>query len=292
MSHRESTIQVLPDDEASSAQTPKAHDMPVVRVRGLSRNTAPRHLSHIFGWYGPVERVNVFVHPSGSSRGTAFITFAPSSSDSTEQGQEDPPHKALRYMDQGQIDNAVITLDLVDGAWVHSEVSQIGHEAWRGPPRHWLVHDQHPEPQQQPPRATRRWGAKPGPDERSMTEQRAPAASRASYYRSTSERISVHQAQDSGPEDKRREGPRWSHSSRNEYERRESHHSTDVNQTRQARRSRPAWGTVPRTRSRSRSPPRRHSRDFENRDHDGTVGGGGEIRQAPSSPHSSNMSED
>ncbi|GLB33569.1 putative RNA recognition motif containing protein [Lyophyllum shimeji] len=78
-------------------------DAKVVIVTNLTRNVAESHLQTIFGFYGPIVKVDLPVFgKSGQNRGKAALEYA------------DPPsaHKAASHMDGGQLDGAILKVEL------------------------------------------------------------------------------------------------------------------------------------------------------------------------------------
>ncbi|KAJ7499162.1 hypothetical protein FB451DRAFT_1204498 [Mycena latifolia] len=75
----------------------------VVIITNLSRNVVQTHLKTIFGFYGDIVQIDLPVYgKSGQNRGKAALEYA------------DPPsaQKAASHMDGGQIDGAVIKVEL------------------------------------------------------------------------------------------------------------------------------------------------------------------------------------
>ncbi|KAG6855075.1 hypothetical protein C0991_006004 [Blastosporella zonata] len=78
-------------------------DAKVVIITNLTRNVAESHLQTIFSFYGPITKIDLPVFgKSGQNRGKAALEFA------------DPPsaHKAFSHMDGGQLDGAILKLEL------------------------------------------------------------------------------------------------------------------------------------------------------------------------------------
>ncbi|KAG6911629.1 hypothetical protein DXG01_007879 [Tephrocybe rancida] len=83
-------------------QTPPA-DAKVIIITNLTRNVAESHLQTIFSFYGTITKIDLPVFgKSGQNRGKAALEFA------------DPPsaHKAFSHMDGGQLDGAILKLEL------------------------------------------------------------------------------------------------------------------------------------------------------------------------------------
>ncbi|KAF8742391.1 hypothetical protein AX14_004615 [Amanita brunnescens Koide BX004] len=78
-------------------------DMKVVIVTNLTRNVVESHLQVIFGFYGPIAKVDLpLFGKSGQNRGKAALEFV----DATSAQQ------AASHMDGGQLDGAVLKVEL------------------------------------------------------------------------------------------------------------------------------------------------------------------------------------
>lgn len=78
-------------------------DAKVIIVNNLTRNVVESHLHAIFGFYGQIIKIDLpLFAKSGQNRGKAALEF------------EDPPaaHKAASHMDGGQLDGAVLKVEL------------------------------------------------------------------------------------------------------------------------------------------------------------------------------------
>ncbi|KAL5488038.1 hypothetical protein ACEPAI_6146 [Sanghuangporus weigelae] len=77
----------------------------VVIVTNLSRNVVESHLRSIFGFYGDISKIDLpLFGKSGQNRGKAALEFATSTA----------AHKAASHMDGGQLDGAVLKVELSD----------------------------------------------------------------------------------------------------------------------------------------------------------------------------------
>ncbi|KAK7061516.1 RNA-binding domain-containing protein [Favolaschia claudopus] len=77
----------------------------VVIINNLSRNVVETHLKTIFGFYGEIVQIDLPLYAkSGQNRGKAALEYA------------DPPsaQKAASHMNGGQIDGAVVKVELSD----------------------------------------------------------------------------------------------------------------------------------------------------------------------------------
>ncbi|KAF5388270.1 hypothetical protein D9615_000177 [Tricholomella constricta] len=78
-------------------------DAKVVIITNLTRNVVESHLQTIFGFYGPIVKIDLPIFgKSGQNRGKAALEYA------------DPPaaHKAASHMHGGQLDGAVLKVEL------------------------------------------------------------------------------------------------------------------------------------------------------------------------------------
>ncbi|RDB23149.1 RNA-binding protein with serine-rich domain 1 [Hypsizygus marmoreus] len=78
-------------------------DAKVVIVTNLTRNVVESHLQSIFGFYGRIVKIDLpLFGKSGQNRGKAALEYA------------EPPsaHKAATHMDGGQLDGAVLKVEL------------------------------------------------------------------------------------------------------------------------------------------------------------------------------------
>ncbi|KDQ64658.1 hypothetical protein JAAARDRAFT_117562, partial [Jaapia argillacea MUCL 33604] len=77
----------------------------VVIITNLTRNVVESHLKTIFGYYGDITKVDLpLFGKSGQNRGKAALEFVDSVS----------AHKASSHMDGGQIDGAIVKVELSD----------------------------------------------------------------------------------------------------------------------------------------------------------------------------------
>ncbi|KAL5527401.1 hypothetical protein ACEPAG_6192 [Sanghuangporus baumii] len=77
----------------------------VVIVTNLSRNVVESHLRSIFGFYGDISKIDLpLFGKSGQNRGKAALEFTTSTA----------AHKAASHMDGGQLDGAVLKVELSD----------------------------------------------------------------------------------------------------------------------------------------------------------------------------------
>ncbi|KIY45846.1 hypothetical protein FISHEDRAFT_23643, partial [Fistulina hepatica ATCC 64428] len=77
----------------------------VVIVNNLSKNVVEAHLRTIFSFYGTITKVDLPVYgKSGQNKGTAALEFSQSSY----------AHQAYTHMDGGQLDGAVLKVELSD----------------------------------------------------------------------------------------------------------------------------------------------------------------------------------
>ncbi|KAF9563712.1 hypothetical protein CPC08DRAFT_748829 [Agrocybe pediades] len=87
---------------------PTSNDKPgarVVIVTNLTRNVVESHLKVIFGFYGHITKIDLPVHPkSRQNRGKAALEFEDSAS----------AYKAASHMNGGQLDGAVLKVELSD----------------------------------------------------------------------------------------------------------------------------------------------------------------------------------
>ncbi|PPQ69385.1 hypothetical protein CVT24_001654 [Panaeolus cyanescens] len=80
-------------------------DAKVVIVTNLTRNVVESHLKTIFGFYGQINKIDVPVFgKSGQNRGKAALEFSDASA----------AHKAASHMNGGQLDGAVLKVELSD----------------------------------------------------------------------------------------------------------------------------------------------------------------------------------
>ncbi|KAF8232467.1 hypothetical protein L208DRAFT_1458864 [Tricholoma matsutake] len=78
-------------------------DAKVVIVTNLTRNVVESHLQTVFGFYGRILKIDLpLFGKSGQNRGKAALEYV------------DPPsaHKAASHMDGGQLDGAVLKVEL------------------------------------------------------------------------------------------------------------------------------------------------------------------------------------
>ncbi|KAF8639700.1 hypothetical protein AX17_000962 [Amanita inopinata Kibby_2008] len=95
------------DKNASAATKPAVDksDVKVVIVNNLTRNVVESHLQTIFGFYGHVQKVDLpLFGKSGQNRGKAALEFVDASS----------ARKAASHMDGGQLDGAILKVELSD----------------------------------------------------------------------------------------------------------------------------------------------------------------------------------
>ncbi|ETW83849.1 hypothetical protein HETIRDRAFT_243176, partial [Heterobasidion irregulare TC 32-1] len=84
---------------------PEKNDAKVVVVNHLTRNVVEAHLRTIFGFYGKITKVDLPVYgKSGQNRGKAALEFEESAA----------AHKAASHMNGGQLDGAVLNVELSD----------------------------------------------------------------------------------------------------------------------------------------------------------------------------------
>ncbi|KAI0068876.1 RNA-binding domain-containing protein [Artomyces pyxidatus] len=85
--------------------TQEKPDARVVVVTNLSRNVVEAHLQAVFGFYGEIVKVDLPVYgKSGQNRGKAALEYADPAS----------AHKAASHMNGGQLDGAVLKVELSD----------------------------------------------------------------------------------------------------------------------------------------------------------------------------------
>ncbi|KAF8076145.1 hypothetical protein FPV67DRAFT_1470526 [Lyophyllum atratum] len=78
-------------------------DAKVVIITNLTRNVAESHLKTIFGFYGSIIKIDLPIFgKSGQNRGKAALEYAESPS----------AHKAASHMDGGQLDGALLKVEL------------------------------------------------------------------------------------------------------------------------------------------------------------------------------------
>ncbi|TCD70843.1 hypothetical protein EIP91_001534 [Steccherinum ochraceum] len=88
----------------------------VVIVTNLTRNVVESHLQTIFGFYGDITKIDLPMYgKSGQNRGKAALEFA------------DPTgaHKAASHMDGGQLDGAILKVELSDLPVVPTPVPRL-----------------------------------------------------------------------------------------------------------------------------------------------------------------------
>ncbi|KAI0033351.1 hypothetical protein K488DRAFT_47976, partial [Vararia minispora EC-137] len=74
-------------------------------VANLTRNVVETHLRSVFGLYGPIVKVDMPVYiKSGQNRGKAGIEFQ----------QPEMAQKAQSHMNGGQLDGAILKVELTD----------------------------------------------------------------------------------------------------------------------------------------------------------------------------------
>ncbi|KAH9938245.1 uncharacterized protein B0H18DRAFT_966236 [Fomitopsis serialis] len=77
----------------------------VVVVTNLTRNVVEAHLRTIFGFYGDITKIDLPVFgKSGQNRGKAAVEYADTAS----------AHRAASHMDGGQLDGAILKVELSD----------------------------------------------------------------------------------------------------------------------------------------------------------------------------------
>ncbi|KAF9449886.1 RNA-binding domain-containing protein, partial [Macrolepiota fuliginosa MF-IS2] len=80
-------------------------DAKVVVVTNLTRNVVEAHLQTIFSFYGEIVKIDLpLFGKSGQNRGKAALEYADSTS----------AHRAFEHMDGGQLDGAVLKVELSD----------------------------------------------------------------------------------------------------------------------------------------------------------------------------------
>ncbi|KAF9818351.1 hypothetical protein IEO21_02866 [Rhodonia placenta] len=80
----------------------KSH-IKVIQVSNLTRNVVDAHLRTVFGFYGHIVKIDLPIFgKSGQNRGKASLEFADSAS----------AHKAISHMNGGQLDGAVLKVEL------------------------------------------------------------------------------------------------------------------------------------------------------------------------------------
>ncbi|KAL6309625.1 hypothetical protein BKA93DRAFT_925014 [Sparassis latifolia] len=78
-------------------------DAKVVIINNLTRNVVESHLRTIFGFYGEITKLDLPVYgKSGQNRGKAALEYADPAS----------AHKAASHMGGGQLDGAVLKVEL------------------------------------------------------------------------------------------------------------------------------------------------------------------------------------
>ncbi|KAM5540417.1 hypothetical protein V8D89_005875 [Ganoderma adspersum] len=94
----------LRDEDVDMDGSPPANShAKVVVVTNLTRNVMEPHLQAIFGFYGEIVKVDLPVYgKSGQNRGKAALEFLDSAS----------AHKAVSHMDGGQLDGAIVKVEL------------------------------------------------------------------------------------------------------------------------------------------------------------------------------------
>jgi len=91
------------DMENGNRDARKKADAKVVVVANLTRNVAESHLRVVFGFYGEITKLDLpLFGKSLQNRGKAFIEYADSVS----------AHQAVSHMDGGQLDGAVLRVEL------------------------------------------------------------------------------------------------------------------------------------------------------------------------------------
>ncbi|KAH9951671.1 hypothetical protein B0H21DRAFT_717001 [Amylocystis lapponica] len=91
------------DVEMGNGNGAEKLDAKVVIVTNLTRNVVESHLRTIFGFYGDIVKVDLpLFGKSGQNRGKAALEFADSIS----------AHKAASHMDGGQLDGAIVKVEL------------------------------------------------------------------------------------------------------------------------------------------------------------------------------------
>jgi len=90
-------------DKENGAVTREKPDAKVVIVTNLTRSVAESHLQTIFGFYGEITKIDLPIFgKSGQNRGKAALEYADPSS----------AHKAASHMDGGQLDGAILKVEL------------------------------------------------------------------------------------------------------------------------------------------------------------------------------------
>ncbi|KAM6495537.1 hypothetical protein JOM56_008243, partial [Amanita muscaria] len=80
-------------------------DRKVVIVTNLTRNVVESHVQTIFGFYGQIVKIDLpLFGKSGQNRGKAALEFVDAVA----------AHKAASHMDGGQLDGAVLKVELSD----------------------------------------------------------------------------------------------------------------------------------------------------------------------------------
>ncbi|KAI0687214.1 hypothetical protein BC835DRAFT_1286696, partial [Cytidiella melzeri] len=92
------------DVDMENGKNEKPHAK-VVIVTNLTRNVVEAHLQTIFGIYGEITKVDLpLFGKSGQNRGKAALEYSDAAS----------AHKAASHMDGGQVDGAVLKVELSD----------------------------------------------------------------------------------------------------------------------------------------------------------------------------------
>ncbi|TFY72115.1 hypothetical protein EVG20_g910 [Dentipellis fragilis] len=107
MKDRSPSPQTPPRDEDIEMDNgvPDKPTAKVVVVTNLTRNVVEAHLQTIFGFYGKILKIDIPMYgKSGQNRGKAAVEYFDSES----------AHKAATHMDGGQLDGAVLKIELSD----------------------------------------------------------------------------------------------------------------------------------------------------------------------------------
>ncbi|KAG9219219.1 hypothetical protein CCMSSC00406_0001629 [Pleurotus cornucopiae] len=105
MSERGRSTSPRPLRDAEMAVDSEKPNAKVVIVTNLTRNVVKAHLQVIFGVYGDVAKIDLPVYgKSGQNRGKAAVEYAESQA----------ARKAASHMDGGQLDGAVLKVELSD----------------------------------------------------------------------------------------------------------------------------------------------------------------------------------
>ncbi|KAL1742425.1 hypothetical protein HDZ31DRAFT_65988 [Schizophyllum fasciatum] len=145
-------------------------DAKVVIVQNLTRNVVEAHLQTIFSFYGPINKIDLPVYAkSGQNRGKAAIEFL----------EPAYAHKAYTHMNGGQLDGAVLKLELSDLP-VRSRSPHPPPAARRPPRRRSFSRSRSRSPLRRGARGARFGRAPPPPPPRARDSYR-PALGRRRY---------------------------------------------------------------------------------------------------------------